>query len=66
MQTNFVSGKWIQKLLTHWFEWKKKVNDFSLEKNRWADEKKNKEGYILEVDIKYPKELHKTHDKRPF
>ena len=28
--------------------------------------KKNKKGYILEVDIGYPKELHKNHNKLPF
>lgn len=47
---------WMEKESQWFFPWEKQMS-------RW---KKNKEGYILEVDIKYPKELHKTHDKRPF
>ena len=28
--------------------------------------KKDKKGYILEVDVGYPKELYKNHNKLPF
>ena len=46
----------VQKLSTHGFRWKK-AGDFTPEK---IDElvKKNKKGYLLEVDVGYSKELH--------
>ena len=28
--------------------------------------KKDKRGYLLEVDVKYPKELHENHNELPF
>ena len=28
--------------------------------------KKGNRGYLLEVDVEYPKELHKNHDELPF
>ena len=28
--------------------------------------KKNNKGYLLEVDIEYPKHLHKAHEDLPF
>ena len=28
--------------------------------------KKDKKGYILKVNVGYPKELHKNHNKMPF
>ena len=28
--------------------------------------KKDKKGYLLEVDVKYPKELHENHNEMPF
>ena len=31
----------------------------------WS-KKKGKEGYLLEVDVEYPKELHENHDDVPF
>ena len=54
----------INNLLTHGFLWRR-VDDFTPEK---IDElvKKDKRGYILEVDVKYPKELHKNHNELPF
>ena len=55
----------IQKLPTHTFLQKKKVDDFTSEKiDKLA--KKDKEEYILEVDVEYPKELHKNHNEIPF
>ena len=46
----------VQHLPTHGFKWKN-AEDFTPEK---IDElvKKDKGGYLLEVDMKYPKELH--------
>ena len=47
----------IQKLPTHGFSWEKE-EDFTPEKiDKFV--KKDMKGYILEVDVKYPKELHK-------
>ena len=42
-----------------------KVEDFTPEK---IDElvKKDEKGYLLEVDVKYPKELHENHSELPF
>ena len=54
----------IQKLPTHGFSWEK-VEDFTPEK---IDKlvKKDKKGYILKVDVEYPKGLHKNHNELPF
>ena len=54
-----------QKLPTHGFRWVKYVEDFTKE-NIAKLVKKNKNGYLLEVDIDYPKELHKSHNELPF
>ena len=55
----------IQKLPTHGFKWVKKVEEFTPEKIAKLV-KKDKKGYILEVDVDYPKELHKSHNELPF
>ena len=54
----------VQNLPTHGFLWKD-AEDFTPEK---IDElvKKDKRGYLLEVDVKYPKELHENHNELPF
>ena len=54
----------INDLPTHGFLWKKE-KDFTHEK---VDElvKKGKRGYLLEVDVEYPKELHENHNELPF
>ena len=54
----------IKNLLTHGFKWKK-GEDFTNEK---IDQlvKKDKRGYLLEVDVKYSKELHHNHNELPF
>ena len=46
---------------THRFLWKK-AEEFAPEK---TDEfvKKDKRGYLLEVDVEYPKELHENHNE---
>ena len=53
----------LQNLPTHELLWKKE--DFTREN---IDEivKKDKRRYLLEVDGKYPKELHKNHNELPF
>ena len=54
----------IQKLPTHGFFWKEE-EDFTPEK---MDKlvKKYKRGYLLEVDVGYPWELHENHNELPF
>ena len=53
----------IQNLPAHGFLWKK-VEDFTPEK---IDElvKKDMKGYLLEVDVEYPKELDENHNELP-
>ena len=53
----------VQNLPTHRFLWNK-VEDFTPEK---IDElvKKDKRGYLLEVDVEYPKGLHENHNVLP-
>ena len=57
----WVMGQDLQK---HGFLWKK-AGDFTPEK---IDElvKKGKRGYLLEVDVEYPKELHENHNELLF
>ena len=54
----------VQKLPTNGFLWKE-AEDFTPE---IIDElvKKDKGGYLLEVDVEYPKELHQNHNELPF
>ena len=54
----------VQNLPTHKLLWKK-AEDFTPEK---IDElvKKDKKGYILEIDVEYPKELHENHNELLF
>ena len=54
----------INNLPTRGFKWKK-GEDFTTEK---IDElvKKDKTGYLLEVDLEYPRELHENHNELPF
>ena len=54
----------IQKLPSHGFTWEKRVDDFSLKK---VDKlvKKDTNGYVLEVDTGYSKNLHKKHNELP-
>ena len=54
----------VQNLPTHRFKWKK-VEDFKPKK---IDElvKKDKRGYLLEVDVQYPIGLHENHNELPF
>ena len=60
---NLYGWAMIQKLPRHGFSWEKV--DITPEK---IDKllKKDKKAYILEVDVEYPKELHKNHNELPF
>ena len=61
---SFYGWAMFQNLPTHGFKWVD-GEDFTPEK---IDElvKKDKRGYLLEVDVKYPKELHENHNELPF
>ena len=54
-----------QKLPVSSFKWKKNISKFTKEFIKNYDEDSNK-GYILEVDVKYPKNLHGFHEDLPF
>ena len=54
----------INNLPTHRFKWKNGEN-VTTEKI-YELVKKDKRGYILEVDVEYPKELHENHNELPF
>ena len=54
-----------QKLPVSGFKWKKNMSKFTKEFIKNYDEDSNK-GYILEVDVKYPKQLHDLHSDLPF
>ena len=61
---NLYGWAMVQNLPTHGFLWED-AEDFTPEK---IDElvKKDKGGCLLEVDVKYPKELHENHNELPF
>ena len=53
-----------QKLPVSGFKWKKNMLKFTEEFIKNYDKDSNK-GYILEVDVKYPKKLHDLHSDLP-
>ena len=55
----------IKKLPLNGFKWSDS-NKYTSEFIKNYDEEKNNKGYLLEVDIKYPKHLHKAHEDLPF
>ena len=54
-----------QKVPVNGFNWEKNVSKFDEDFKKNYDEDSNK-GYILEVDIKYPKSLLNLHSDLPF
>ena len=54
-----------QKLPVNNFKWTEDTSKINEEFIKHYDENKNK-GYILEVDVKYPKKLHDIHSDLPF
>ena len=63
-ENNLYGWAMVQNLPTHGFLWMN-AEDFTPVKIDELD-KKDKRGYILEVDVNYPKELHKNHNELPF
>ena len=62
---NLYGWEMSQKLPLNGFKWKKNMSKFSEEFIKSYDEISDK-GYILEVDVKYPKNLHGLHEDLPF
>jgi len=62
---NLYGWAMVQKLPTHGFRWINKVEEFTPEKIAKLV-KEDRKGYILEVDVEYPKELHMSHNELPF
>ena len=54
-----------QKLPVHGFKWKRNMLKFDEDFIKNYDEESD-EGYILEVDAEYPKNLHDLHSDLPF
>ena len=62
---NLYGWAMVQKLPTHGFRWINKVEELTPEKiAKLVD--KDRKGYILEVDVDYPKGLHESHNELPF
>ena len=62
---NLYGWAMVQKLPTHGFKWRMNVEEFTSE-NIAKLVKKDKKGYILEVDVDYPEKLHEKHNELPF
>ena len=60
---NLHGSAMINNLTTHGFKWKKAEEVTSEKIDKLV--KKDKRGYLLEVDREYPKELHKNHNELP-
>ncbi|KAL4107217.1 hypothetical protein QTP88_017600 [Uroleucon formosanum] len=58
---NLYGNSMLTELPFKYFEW---VDDLNIDITKIADD--SKVGYILEVDIEYPKHLHKNHNDFPF
>ena len=56
---------WVQKLPKHGFKWIEKVEEFTPEEIAKLAKKDNK-GYVFEVEVDYPEELHKSHNELSF
>ena len=55
----------VSKLPVNGFEWVEKLSEFDERFIKKYDEKSHK-GYILEVDVEYPKNLFDLHKDTPF
>ena len=62
---NLYGWAMFQKLPLNDFKWKKNVSKFDEEFIKNHDEDSNR-GYIFEVDVEYPKDLHNLHSDFPF
>ena len=62
---NLYGWKMSQKLFVDGFKWKKNMLKFNEDFIKNYDEDSDK-GYILEVDVEYPKNFHDLHSDLPF
>ncbi|XP_057310573.1 uncharacterized protein LOC130648537 [Hydractinia symbiolongicarpus] len=63
---NLYGRAMIQKLPTGKFKWVNDPNKFTTKLISMLAEENGEKGYILEVDVRYPKKLHDTHNDLPF
>ncbi|XP_057296278.1 uncharacterized protein LOC130625239 [Hydractinia symbiolongicarpus] len=63
---NLYGWAMIQKLPTGKFKWVDDPNKFTTKLISMLAEENGEKGYILEVDVRYQKELHDTHNDLPF
>ena len=64
---NLYGGAMRQRLPTHDFKWVEDVGKFTPEFIKKLVQKENQNhGYLLEVDVDYPSELHDLHNELPF
>ncbi|XP_057292540.1 uncharacterized protein LOC130621248 [Hydractinia symbiolongicarpus] len=63
---NLYGWAMIQKLPTGKFKWVDDPNKFMTKLISMLAEENGEKGYILEVDVRYPKGLHDTHNDLPF
>ena len=63
--TNLCGLAMSQKLPVNGFEWVEELSQFKEDFTKNYDENSNK-GYVLEVDVEYPKNLHNLHSDLPF
>ena len=63
--SNLYGWKMLQKLLVDSFKWTKGMLTFDKDYTKNYDEDSDT-GHILEVDVKYLKQLHELHNNLPF
>ena len=58
---NLYGAAMCEKLPTHGFRWVEKPDEIDV-----LGYEDGEDGYVLEVDVEYPKQLHKEHNELPF
>ena len=65
MQTICMDGQCLKKMPVNSLKWKTNMLTFNKEFIRHYDENSNK-GYIIQISIDYPKDLHDLHSDLPY
>ena len=63
---NLYGWAMIRKMALNGFEWVKNLNKFTTKNIMNYDETTNEKGYLLDVDVEYPRSLEKEHSELPF